>query len=867
MQAKHSKVLESALNLTQREASRIGGHALSADHILLGILKQGEGHAVEILHSILTDTQCCQVQAKLEQALKEQVPERDPSRQRRTESELAFMHLESVLRNMYLEMLVCNHKTLHTGLLLLTLLRDKQSAACRILNQYGVTYYNANSVLAVLSPDEDRPGAKPENTMDDDQNSYDFTDDADGDPYGESEADFFDEGESSASPSRMPGAPAQEQRGGEKTSMLEKFGVDLTRSAEQGRLDPVIGRTTEIERLVQVLGRYKKNNPILVGEAGVGKSAIVEGLAMRIAAREVPHTLLSKRVFTLDIASLVAGTKYRGQFEERIKALLNEITKDKDIILFIDEIHTIVGAGSTQGTLDTANILKPALARGELQCIGATTLDEYREFIESDGALERRFQKILVEPTTKEDTLNILRQIKGHYENHHLVNYTDEAVEACVTLSDRYITDRYFPDKAIDVLDEAGSKAHTFEVTVPAALQAMEEELENVRNDKREAVAAQHFEEAAQLRNREADLKTAIESEGAIWAEEMKTNRVVVDRAFIDRVVSAMTGIPADRVSLGEQARLREMERTLGNVVVGQEDAVKKVTRAIQRSRAGLKDPNRPIGTFMFVGPTGVGKTHLAKELAKFMFDREDALIRVDMSEYSEKHNVSRLIGSPPGYVGYAEGGQLTEKVRRHPYSVILFDEIEKAHPDVFNVMLQLFDDGCLTDGSGRKVDFRNCILIMTSNVGSKLASDFGGGLGYNTTAHAESLSSRGETLYRKALAKTFAPEFINRIDDIIVFNTLSEADVEQIVDLEVSAFNARVEALGYRIGISDPAKARLVALGYEPKYGVRSLKRAILDHVEERFAEMIIDGSVIPGGEVLVDCDGDDFSISLRKS
>jgi ATP-dependent Clp protease ATP-binding subunit ClpC len=631
---------------------------------------------------------------------------------------------------------------------------------------------------------------------------------------GAEEGTRFDRSDHSDQPDRQ----ARTARGGKgKPSMLEKYGVEMTRAAAEGRIDPVVGRAREIERMVQILGRRKKNNPILVGEAGVGKSAIVEGLALKIAAGEAPAALSGKKIFSLDMASLVAGTKFRGEFEERIKALLEELTKAKDTIVFIDEIHTIVGAGSPTGSLDTANILKPALARGDLQCIGATTLDEFRENIEKDAALERRFQKVLVEPTSKEETLEILRNIAPNYERHHGVNYSDEALKACVELTERYITDRHFPDKAIDAMDEAGSS----------------------RNAGRE------------IRGTRKTSQKPIE----------------ITAAHIEQIITTMTGIPVEKVSQGEQSRLTTLRHHLEGVVVGQRDAVGKVARSIIRSRSGLKDPSKPIGVFLFVGPTGVGKTLLAKELSKWMFDRPDALVRIDMSEFSEKHNVSRLIGSPPGYVGYGEGGQLTEAVRRQPYSVVLFDEVEKAHPDVFTVMLQMFDDGHLTDGLGRKVDFRNTIIIMTSNVGSRAVAAKKPPVGYGTSAMESREAVSRESDYRSALTRTFAPEFINRIDDIVIFNTLSAEEIARVVDLELGILIARAEKLGYRLEVSEAARSELAVLGYEPQYGVRSLKRAILDRIEEPLAQMIVEGSIKPGETIDIGCEDRRIELMVNRA
>ena len=639
-------------------------------------------------------------------------------------------------------------------------------------------------------------------------------------------------------------------------ALLDKFGTDLTYEARRGRIDPVVGREREMERIVQILSRRKKNNPILIGEAGVGKSAIVEGLALRIARGEVPYTIADKTLFSLDVSSLVAGTKFRGEFEERMQQLLDELRKAKDTIIFIDEIHTIVGAGSTQGSLDTANILKPALARGELQTIGATTLDEYRENIETDSALERRFQKVVIEPTTPEQTLQILRNIAPHYERHHKVHYTEEALQACVTLTGRYVTDRYFPDKAIDALDEAGSRAHLQSAREPEELRAMKTALSDARRERREAVEALVYEKAASARMREIALRSKLGESRAEWKRSLESNPVEITARHIQEVITAMTGIPAERVSDGEMIRLQTLREHLAKRVVGQQEAVEKISRTIRRSRAGLKDENRPIGVFLFVGPTGVGKTLLAKEVSKWLFDERRGLIRIDMSEYGEKHNVARLIGSPPGYVGYGEGGQLTEAVRRQPYAVVLFDEIEKAHPEVFNAMLQIFDEGHLTDGSGRKVDFRNTIIIMTSNVGSRAVVRKSVQVGYSTTSKSAVADRTPQSEYCKALEHTFAPEFLNRIDDIVLFRTLEIADVERIVDLELQGLMARTGRLGYKVKITEGAKRRLAAMGYESRYGVRSLKRTLMDNVEEPLSTLIIDGKLHEGDTVVVESD-----------
>ncbi len=639
-------------------------------------------------------------------------------------------------------------------------------------------------------------------------------------------------------------------------SLLDKFGVDLTRQAREGKIDPVIGREKEIERVVQILSRRRKNNPMLLGEAGVGKSAIVEGLALRIASGEVPYTIAGKRLYSLDVSSLVAGTKFRGEFEERMQQLIDELRRASDVLVFIDEIHTIVGAGSTQGSLDTANILKPVLARGEIQTIGATTLDEYRENIERDAALERRFQRVVVEPTTEEETLDILRHIAPRYEAHHKVRYTEEALRACIALTGRYITDRHFPDKAIDVLDEAGSRVHLRMADKPCEIRQMEEAIATVRCERQQAVEALVYEQAAAARMRELALRSKLGERRAAWQRSLEEHPVEITPADIEQVITSMTGIPAERVSGSELGRLQGLGEHLSQRVVGQQEAVEKLSKAILRSRAGLRDERRPIGVFLFVGPTGVGKTLLAKELSKWLFDERRGLIRIDMSEYGEKHNVARLIGAPPGYVGYGEGGQLTEAVRRQPYSVVLFDEIEKAHPDVFNTLLQLFDEGSLTDGSGRRVDFRNTVVIMTSNVGSREAVTRARQVGFSTPSKDCSERSAPVCTYRQALEQTFAPEFLNRVDDVVVFRTLEPQDVEQIIELELRELFARAGRMGYGIRITPTAKRRLAELGYEARYGARALKRTLTDRIEEPLTDLVVSGGVKQGDTVVVESD-----------
>ncbi|MCH5220863.1 MAG: ATP-dependent Clp protease ATP-binding subunit [Muribaculaceae bacterium] len=646
------------------------------------------------------------------------------------------------------------------------------------------------------------------------------------------------------------------------TPMLDKFGNDMTRAAQEGRLDPVIGRETEIERLAQVLSRRKKNNPVLIGEPGVGKSAIVEGLALRIVQRKVSRTLFDKRVISLDMASIVAGTKYRGEFEERIKAILNELTKNTDVILFIDEIHTIVGAGNAQGSMDAANMLKPALARGEIQCIGATTLDEYRVNIEKDGALERRFQKVLVEPTTAEETFTILNNIRPQYEAHHGVNYTQEALEACVKLTDRYISDRNFPDKAIDALDEAGSRVRVTNISVPAEIDELEKTLADTTAAKVEAAQRHDFAEASRMRDEAARISDELDKARKNWEKEMEANRVTVDADKVAEVVAMMTGVPVQRIAQAEGIRLREMGPILRSAIVGQDDAINKIVKAIQRNRLGLKDPNKPIGTFMFLGPTGVGKTHLAKKLAEYLFDSADTLIRIDMSEYMEKFSVSRLIGAPPGYVGYEEGGQLTERVRRHPYSVVLLDEIEKAHPDVFNLLLQVMDEGRLTDSLGRRIDFKNTIIIMTSNIGTRQLKEFGSGVGFTTKEIDREYS---QSVLTKALNKAFSPEFLNRIDDVIIFDTLDRDAIFKIIDIELAGFYSRMRALGYNVKLSDEAKNFIASKGCDVQFGARPLKRAIQKYLEDELAELLLTEQPEEGNEIFVDFNSDTQKIELK--
>ena len=807
MQVKISKTLEGIIARAAFNTTKAGiDHSLK-DFLMLEMLREEGSLAYQLLSSRLKDWELYQVRLRIEREVL------GAGRRENTGAEEFYRAFTDEL--CAVSGAVRSVSTAHA---LRAIVGDRSTATSRVLEMYGITG-------EVVSEDIKKFAAGDDFRTEIQVHMLDFS---------------------------------EENKPEEKNTshVLDKFGVNLTQMAREGKIDPVVGREQEIERVVQILSRRKKNNPILIGEAGVGKSAIIEGLALRIARGEVPYTIADKTLFSLDVSSLVAGTKFRGEFEERMQQLLDELRKAKDTIIFIDEIHTIVGAGSTQGSLDTANILKPALARGELQTIGATTLDEYRENIESDSALERRFQKVVVEPTTPEQTLQILRNIAPHYEQHHKVRYTEEALQACVELTGRYITDRFFPDKAIDVLDEAGSRIHLQSAREPAELRQMENALDQVRRERREAVKELVYEKAASARLREIALRSKLGESRNEWQRSLETNPVEITAEHIQQVITSMTGIPAERISGGEMTRLQTLCQHLSQRVVGQQEAVEKISRTIRRSRAGLKDENRPIGVFLFVGPTGVGKTLLAKEVSKWLFDEQRGLIRIDMSEYSEKHNVARLIGSPPGYVGYGEGGQLTETVRRQPYAVILFDEIEKAHPEVFNTMLQIFDEGHLTDGSGRKVDFRNTIIIMTSNVGSRDVVKKSVQVGYSTVSKSATASATPRCEYRKALEQTFAPEFLNRIDDIVLFRTLELSDVERIIELELQGLFERTRRLGYKVKITDGAKRRLAAMGYESRYGVRSLKRTLMDNVEEPLSTLIIDGKLHEGDTVVVESD-----------
>ncbi|RZJ19544.1 MAG: ATP-dependent Clp protease ATP-binding subunit, partial [Acinetobacter sp.] len=744
---------------------------------------------------------------------------------------------EKVLKITYLEAKIFKSDLIGTEHLLLSILRDDDNIASQILLQYSVTYEIFKQEVEV--------------------NKNGFRDEAQGGGGTAGGDDDYQEEESFTTPKKVSDIKS-------KTPVLDNFGRDLTRAAEEGRLDPIVGREKEIERVSQILSRRKKNNPILIGEPGVGKSAIAEGLALRIVQRKVSRVLFNKRVVTLDLASLVAGTKYRGQFEERMKAVMNELEKSTDVILFIDEIHTIVGAGGASGSLDASNMFKPALARGEIQCIGATTLDEYRQYIEKDGALDRRFQKVMIEPATPDETIEILNRIKEKYEEHHGVTYTDEAIKACVALTARYITDRFLPDKAIDALDEAGSRVHLTNIHVPDTIIAIESKIEDIKIEKNKVVKSQKYEEAAKLRDTEKNLLEELERAKAEWEAETKTKRYEVSEDNVAEVVSMMTGIPLQRVGQADSTKLLNMYDKVAEKIIGQDDAIKKLTKAIQRTRAGLKDPKKPIGSFIFLGPTGVGKTELAKELARFMFDSDDSLIQIDMSEYMEKFAVSRLVGAPPGYVGYEEGGQLTEKVRRKPYAVILLDEIEKAHPDVFNILLQVLDEGQLTDSLGRKVDFRNTIIIMTSNIGARQLKDFGAGVGFSTSAKVNQSDAHSRGVIENALKRAFAPEFLNRVDDVVVFNSLGKDEIFRIIDIELKSLFGRVHNLGYEVKLTDGAKEFIADKGFDSAFGARPLKRAIQKYLEDPIAEEILKGEIHDGDTLEIDYDKEKEEITV---
>jgi len=834
MEAKFSNRVKEVISLSREEALRLGHNYIGTEHLLLGMIREGEGVAVSLLKKLGVQLDTLKTEI-------ENVSRTTGNQDVKSLTNIPLTKAsEKVLKITYLEAKAFKAQLIGTEHLLLSILRDTDNLATQIMNKFEVSYQTVREMLEYQS---DQPSASSD------------TDDSDED----SGKMFSGSGSSSKS----------EKRGAEKsrTPVLDNFGRDLTKLGEDGKLDPIVGREKEIERVAQILSRRKKNNPILIGEPGVGKTAIAEGLALRIIQKKVSRVLFGKRVVTLDLASLVAGTKYRGQFEERMKAVMNELEKSQDVILFIDEVHTIVGAGGASGSLDASNMFKPALARGEIQCIGATTLDEYRQYIEKDGALARRFQMVMVDSTTPEETLQILTNIKEKYEEHHHVNYTPEALAACVKLSDRYISDRFLPDKAIDVLDEAGARVHMNNIHVPDEILKLEDAIEDIKKEKNRVVKSQKYEEAAQLRDKEKKLIEQLDIAKARWEEKTRSEKYNVTEDNVADVIAMMTGIPTKRIAQKESNKLLGMSEELSGKVIGQEEAIKKLTRAIQRTRVGLKDPKRPIGSFIFLGPTGVGKTELAKVLAQYLFDKEDSLVRIDMSEYMEKFSVSRLVGAPPGYVGYEEGGQLTEKVRRKPYSVVLLDEIEKAHPDVYNILLQVLDDGILTDGLGRRVDFRNTIIIMTSNIGVRDLKDFGAGIGFASRSRQNEDEMMKSTI-QTALKRAFSPEFLNRIDDVIIFNSLQREHIHKIIDITLSKVFSRINALGYQVDLTDKAKDFLSEKGYDPQFGARPLNRAIQKYLEDSVAEEILKGEIEEGGIIVADYDGksDHLTIKLKK-
>ncbi|MCZ2472200.1 ATP-dependent Clp protease ATP-binding subunit [Aquirufa ecclesiirivi] len=823
MEAKFSNKVKEVISLSREEALRLGHDYIGTEHLMLGMIRDGEGPGIDLL---------LKSGVSLDQ-LRQSIEHSTASTSRSSFDKQNMLNIpltkqaEKVLRLTYLEAKYFKTNLVGTDHLLMAILRDEDNVATQILEKYQV-YYDLIKEMV-----EFQNGAGQENSP----KSSSDTDDNDDDSR------LYSSGSGGSAGSGSSASSGTKSTEKSKTPVLDNFGRDLTKIAENGKLDPIVGREKEIERVAQILSRRKKNNPILIGEPGVGKTAIAEGLALRIIQKKVSRVLFGKRVVTLDLASLVAGTKYRGQFEERMKAVMNELEKSIDVILFIDELHTIVGAGGASGSLDASNMFKPALARGDIQVIGATTLDEYRQYIEKDGALARRFQTVMVDATTVDETIEILHNIKDKYEEHHHVIYTPESIISAVKLSDRYVSDRFLPDKAIDVMDEVGARVHISNINVPADIVALESQIEIVKKEKNQVVKSQKYEEAAQLRDREKKLIDQLEQAKNIWEEESKKQKFTVTEEHVAEVIAQMTGIPVNRVAAKEGEKLLLMEQEMSKHVIGQADAIKKLVKAIQRTRVGLKDPKKPIGSFIFLGPTGVGKTEMAKVLASYLFDKEDALVRIDMSEYMEKFSVSRLVGAPPGYVGYEEGGQLTEKIRRKPYSVVLLDEIEKAHPDVFNLLLQVLDDGILTDGLGRRVDFRNTIIIMTSNIGARDLKDFGSGIGFSTKSRMDNVEEHAKSTIQNALKKAFAPEFINRLDDIIVFNSLERADLHQIIDLMLIKLKTRLSNLGYTVTLTDKAKDYIADKGYDPQYGARPLNRAIQKYLEDPLAEEILKG------------------------
>jgi ATP-dependent Clp protease ATP-binding subunit ClpC len=839
MEAKFSNRVKEVIQFAREEALRLGHDYIGTEHFMLGMIREGEGLGLELLKKMGVSLE--ELKVTIEQSTK--------GLSGASSYTIKNMHnipltrqSEKVLRVTYLEAKNFKTNLVGTEHLLLAILRDEDNLAAQILTKFQLTH----DLIKEMIEYQANPNIKAAQDTDDNDD----------------EARMFAGGGSGSSGSSTANKGAEKS----KTPVLDNFGRDLTKVAETGKLDPIVGREKEIERVAQILSRRKKNNPILIGEPGVGKTAIAEGLALRIVQKKVSRVLFGKRVVTLDLASLVAGTKYRGQFEERMKAVMNELEKSPDVILFIDELHTIVGAGGASGSLDASNMFKPALARGDIQVIGATTLDEYRQYIEKDGALARRFQTVMVEATSIDETIEILHNIKDKYEEHHHVNYTKEAIEQSVKLSERYITDRFLPDKAIDVMDEVGARVHISNITVPEDIVSLEASIENIKKEKNAVVKSQKYEEAAQLRDREKRLLDQLERAKREWEEDTKKRRYTVTEEHVAEVIAQMTGIPVNRVAATEGQKLLGMNESLQGKVIGQESAISKLVKAIQRTRVGLKDPKKPIGSFIFLGPTGVGKTELAKVLATYLFDKDDALVRIDMSEYMEKFSVSRLIGAPPGYVGYEEGGQLTEKIRRKPYAVVLLDEIEKAHPDVFNILLQVLDDGILTDGLGRRVDFRNTIIIMTSNIGARDLKDFGAGIGFSTKNRMDSSEEMMKGTIQNALKKAFSPEFLNRLDDVIVFNALEREHIHQIIDLMLNKLFVRISLLGYKVELTEKAKDYIAEKGYDSQYGARPLNRAIQKYLEDPVAEEILKGDLTEGDVILADYSGEGDSLTLSR-
>lgn len=833
MDAKFSPKVKDVISYSKEEAIRLGHEYIGPEHLLLGLIREGDGQGIKALRSLGVPLN------RLRKSVEDAIKINAASAVTNTDNIPLTKQTEKILKITYLEARIFKSEMIGTIHLLLSILREEECLASRILEKFEVSYDGVKEELENMNSigDTDIPEGPKASSFDDT-----FSDD---------ESKKYDQ-------PRKPGAPKS------RTPVLDNFGRDLSQLAEEGKLDPIIGRDKEIERVSQILSRRKKNNPILIGEPGVGKTAIAEGLALRILQKKVSRVLFNKRIVTLDLSSLVAGTKYRGQFEERMKAVMSELEKSPEVILFIDELHTIVGAGGASGSLDASNMFKPALARGEIQCIGATTLNEYRQFIEKDGALDRRFQKVMVDPPSSAETVQILNNIKEKYEDHHNVTYTDDAIDACVKLTERYVSDRFFPDKAIDAMDEAGARVHITNINVPDIIVELEKKIEDIKEAKNKVVKSQKYEEAARLRDTEKKLLEELEQAKTAWEEESKLKRYVVSEENVAEVVAMMSGVPVTKISQSETEKTGRMSEILKSKIIGQDSAVVSVAKAIQRTRAGLKDPKKPIGSFIFLGPTGVGKTELAKELARFLFDNDDALIRIDMSEYMEKFSVSRLVGAPPGYVGYEEGGQLTEKVRRKPYSVVLLDEIEKAHPDVFNILLQVLDDGILTDGLGRRVDFKNTIIIMTSNIGSKQLKDFGTGVGFATQARVSSANTDSRAVIQNALKKAFAPEFLNRIDDVIVFNSLEKEHIMVIIDLLLKDVYKRINDLGYFVELTSKAKEWLAEKGYDPLFGARPLKRVLQKYIEDNLAEKIITGEIKEGDKVYISLNEDSTDLII---